>query len=61
MKVLYNTLYVAPSSSGLGHQAFILKIAGSNPAGVTGFSLLCNSLWPGKMPSKKSSSDSGNT
>ena len=25
----------APSSSGLGHQVLILKIAGSNPAGVT--------------------------
>ena len=27
--------YAAPSSSGLGHQVLILKIAGSNPAGVT--------------------------
>ena len=27
--------FKAPSSSGLGHQVFILKIAGSNPAGVT--------------------------
>ena len=26
---------MAPSSSGLGHQVLILKIAGSNPAGVT--------------------------
>ena len=26
---------MAPSSSGPGHQVLILKIAGSNPAGVT--------------------------
>lgn len=26
---------MAPSSSGLGHRAFIPVIAGSNPAGVT--------------------------
>lgn len=33
----YNTrsILTAPSSSGLGHQVLILKIAGSNPAGVT--------------------------
>ncbi len=29
------TLSVAPSSSGLGRRAFIPKIAGSIPAGVT--------------------------
>jgi hypothetical protein len=32
---------LAPSSSGPGHQVLILKIAGSNPAGVTKSIYLC--------------------
>ncbi len=35
---------LAPSSSGLGHQVLILKIAGSNPAGVTKLKLYSSLL-----------------
>ena len=33
--MLFWTLDMVPSSSGPGHQVLILKIAGSNPAGIT--------------------------